>query len=352
MSDKLHPGEVNRLKIDPNKANKSGAPPGYDNSRGVLERAMNAGTMGGEPEPGVQVSRAGKGTMGTTIHGDGRVETWQSQAITGSSADVATGVPVFKNIVSPTGDQRQTINDATMESRVTLQNGMEMTIRSALEAGFVSQNPDGSYSEGPEAGGGGTQGDDDDDDDDKEPHPDLVAEFLPDEEAEAIMTELVQNTSVGDQIEIIGQLTSGEGVVDQHLLDKAAGDARLEPDALTSKMETVRASMLVQASAVVAKHGVDPEAVWLWSNEHHLPELQKATRRHAIHGTPAVYNAIAEAYILALPEHDPELILNSDFGGQGSARRDPDTGKIVITDSNGAQYDWAAAVRSGIVKLG
>ena len=347
----MHPDLANRMKIGGTRPNDdANQQPAEDRSHGFLDRAMNAGTMGGEPEIGAQVSRADKGTMGTTIHGDGRVETWKSKAITGSTKDMATGSNVFSEILSPSGDQRQMAQDMTPDSVVKLSsNGMSMSLQSALTSGMVTKNPDGSYSEGPEGGGGGTQGGDDDDD--KEPHPDLAAEFLPSDEAEAIITELVQNTSVGDQIEIIQQLTSGEGVVDQHLLDKAAGDARLEPDALASKMETVRASMLVQASAVVAKHGVDPEAVWLWSNEHHLPELQKAARRHAMHGTPAVYNSIAEAYILALPEHDPELILNSDFGGQGRAHKDTETGAIIITDASGRTYSWQSAVRAGIIKL-
>ena len=88
----MHPDLANRMKIGGTRPNDdANQQHAEDRSPGFLERAMSAGTMGAEPEIGVQVSRADKGTMGTTIHGDGRVETWESKSRTGSTKDMATG---------------------------------------------------------------------------------------------------------------------------------------------------------------------------------------------------------------------------------------------------------------------
>ena len=117
------------------------------------------------------------------------------------------------------------------------------------------------------------------------------------------------------------------------------------------KVETVFNAMRDQASAAVAKHGVDAEEVWAWANEPaNLPKLQAAVRKHAMTRSTASYADIAQEYIANLDTIDPEAILSADFGGQGKAHRD-DNGNIVITDSKGVTYKWSTAVKAGIIKL-
>ena len=349
MSNDQHgrpmPG-ANALKIGVGDDAPHNVSPQHDNTPGVLERAM--ANTDAEPELGAQVNRSDEGSSGTVLNADGTVETWKAGAIQGSSADVETGVPVFKAIVSPNGDQRQTIHDASLESRITLQNGMEMTIRSALEAGFISQQSDGTFVAGPVDS---TAQANKDADENKDLDAGDAGEFLP-EADEAVMKEIIDNTSAQDQVSIINDITSGDGTMDPNTINRAASEAGVEPSVMAGKINSVAEAMKTQASAVVAKHGVDPEAVWTWANEPaNLPTLQAAVRKHAMERSPAAYGDIAKAYILAMNEHSPDAILSADLG-EGIRRTYRDqNGAIILEDASGRGYTWKSAIRSGLVKL-
>ena len=341
----MHPDLANKMKIGGDRPGGDATEqPQHDNSQGVLERAM--ANTNSEPELGAQVNRSDEAPVGTKLHADGTVETWRQGVMQGSSADVATGVDVFKSIVSANGDQRISIHDADMESRVTLQNGMEMTIRSALEAGFISQDGEGSFKAGPVDSSAEVEKAPEDQDLD----PTDAGEFLPPAD-EAVMQELIDNTSAHDQVSIINDITSGNGMLDEHTINRAASEAGLDPAVMHGKIESVAGAMRTQASAAVAKHGVDPEAVWSHFNEPaNLPKLQAAVREHAMTRSTASYNVLAQEYVENLDTIDPEAILSADFGGQGKAHRDAN-GKIVVTDANGTTYTWKSAVKAGIIKL-
>ena len=341
----LKPELANQLKIG---GDRLGAPeqPVHDNSPGSLERAMG---NTGEQELGAQVNRSDEGSTGTTIHGDGRVETWHDGVMQGSSADVQTGVPVFKSIVNETGDRRISIHEADLDSRVTLQNGMEMTIRSAIEAGFVSQDGEGSFKAGPVDSTNEVK--DQDKDKDKDPSDD-AGEFLP-EADEAVMQELIDGTSAQDQVSIIHDITSGDGQMDPNTITRAASEAGMEPGQMEAKINSVGMAMLEQANQSVAKHGVDPEAVWEYANRpENVGTLQAAVRKHAMTRNTASYGDIANAFIMSMDEHSPDAILSADLGeGIRRTYRD-DHGAIVIEDTGGRSYSWKSAIRSGLVKLG
>ena len=336
---------ANRLKIGGDRPGAD-APeqPVHDNSQGSLERAMT-NTQGAQA-PGEMVNRSDERPIGTNLHSDGRVEHVRHEVMEGSTADVETGVPVFKSIVNETGDQRISIHDANMDSRVTLQNGMEMTIRSALEAGFVSQDGEGSFKAGPVDSGAQEKAPED-----KDLDPTDAGEFLPDAD-EAVMQELIDNTSAHDQVSIIQDITSGDGTMDENTINRAASEAGLEPAVMHGKIASVAEAMRTQASAVVEKHGVSADDVFEWANEPaNLPTLQAAVKKHAMTRSPAAYGEIAKSYILAMDEHSPDAILNADLG-EGIRRTYRDhNGAIVLEDANGRGYTWKSAIRAGLVKL-
>ena len=340
----LKPELANQLKIGGDRPGAGTPEPVHDNSQGVLERGM-ANTQGA-PEIGAQVNRSDEAPIGTNLHADGTVEHVRHEVLEGSTADVETGVPVFKSILNETGDRRISIHDANMESRVTLQNGFEMTIRSALEGGFVSQDGEGSFKAGPVDSSAQEKAPED-----KDLDPSDAGEFLP-EADEAVMQELIDNTSAHDQVSIIQDITSGDGTMDENTINRAASEAGVDPAVMHGKIESVASAMRDQASAAVSKFGVDAEAVWEYANRpENLPTLQAAVRKHAMTRSTASYAEIAQDYIANLDTIDPEAILNADFGGQGKAHRDPMTGDIVVTDNNGVTYKWRTAVKTGIIKL-
>ena len=178
-----------------------------------------------------------------------------------------------------------------------------------------------------------------------------AGEFLP-EADEAVMQELIDNTSAHDQVSIINDITSGDGTMDENTINRAASEAGVEPSVMAGKINSVAEAMRAQASAVVARHGVDANAVFAWANEPaNLPTLQAAVKKHAMTRSPAAYGDIAKSYILAMDEHSPDAILSADLG-EGIKRTYRDAqGAIVIEDANGRGYTWKSAVRSGLVKL-
>ncbi len=332
-----------QLKIDPNRQSDAPAQPQHDNSQGVLERAM--ANSQGEPELGAQVNRSDERPIGTNLHSDGRVEHVQHNVVEGSTADIQTGSPLFKQILSPTGDQRELIQDMTMESRVTLQNGMEMTARSALEAGFLALDANGTFIPGPVDSNAEPEKDPE-----KDPEVD-AGEFLPDE-AEAVMKDLVETTSGQDQVDVIHQMTSGDGAVDPNLISRVASEAGVDPNVIHGKIDNVANAMRAQASAAVAKHGVDPEAVWEYANRpENVGALQAAVRKHTMTRSTKAYSEIANAFILSMDEHHPEAILTADLGPAIKRTFRDEQGAIVIETADGKTFGWKSAIRSGLVKL-
>ena len=346
MSDQKLVGS-GQLKIGAERPGASQEPqqPMHDNSQGSLERAMS--NLDGGPELGAQVNRSDERPIGTNLHSDGRVEHVQHNVVEGSTADIQTGTPVFKQILSADGSQRLIINDADMDSRVTLRNGFELTIRSALESGYVAQLADGSFIDGPNA----VEGSPEKAAEDKNLDPSDAGEFLP-EADEAVMKELVETTSAQDQVSVIQDITSGDGTINEHTVARAASEAGVEPAVMHGKIASVAEAMKTQASAAVAKHGVDPEAVWDWANEPaNVGTLQAAVRKHAMARSTASYGDIAKSYVLAMDEHSPDAILSADLGDGIKRTYRDDHGAIVIEDANGRGYTWKSAIRSGLVKL-
>ena len=331
---------ANALKIGAGADTPHNVSAQHDNSPGVLERALSNTT--GEPELGAQVNRSDEGSSGTIIHGDGTTEVWHDGAVQGSSASVRTGVDVFKSIVSANGDQRISIHEADMDSRITLANGMEMTIKSALDAGFVKEH-DGTFVAGDVDSSAEVK--------DQDLDPSDAGEFLP-EADEATFKDIIDNTSAQDQVSIINDITTGDGQIDMNTINRAASEAGIEPAAMAGKVNSVAVAMRDQASRAVAKHGVDAEAVWEYANQpENVGTLQAAVRKHAMTRSTAAYGDIAKSYILAMDEHSPDAILSADLGDGIKRTYRDHNGTIVIEDASGRGYSWKSAVRSGLVRL-
>ncbi len=329
-----------QLKIGADRPGAAPEQPEHDNSQSVLERAMSSSFN--EPTTHDVQNRSNEGSQGTTIHGDGTVETWHDGVMTGSSANIRTGVDVFKSIVSANGDQRISIHEADMDSRITLANGMEMTIKSALDAGFVKEQ-DGTFVAGDVDSSAEVK--------DQDLDPSDAGEFLP-EADEATFKDIIDNTSAQDQVSIINDITTGDGQIDMNTINRAASEAGIEPAAMAGKVNSVAVAMRDQASRAVAKHGVDAEAVWEYANQpENVGTLQAAVRKHAMTRSTAAYGDIAKSYILAMDEHSPDAILSADLGDGIKRTYRDHNGTIVIEDASGRGYSWKSAVRSGLVRL-
>lgn len=228
----------------------------------------------------------------------------------------------------------------------------EIQIKAAERVGLVSKNPDGTYtlhvggeaSPSSEGEGEGPEGTPDNAQDTTE----VKMEAL-DETTESMITEAAQGADVGDVMSAINAFAQGE-MIREDTVGRIASSLGLEPGEASDRIETVRAGFESQARAMVAKTGLDPQAVFdaAWKD---APELmQNAIRHHAMERNTGGYQAVVNHYVLNMDTLNPDAILNAEFPDGTKAHRGQ-TGKIMLATPKG-RMEWKSAVRAGFVKIG
>ena len=219
-----------------------------------------------------------------------------------------------------------------------------MRLRDAIAGGFIIQTAPGVYAAAEAS---------------QEAAPEVEPEQNKDElggeaieqEAEAVLGNLVAGTDPNDQISAVKQVVaSPTGEVSPELLAHVAGTLGTNPEALAGQIETIRSGFEAQARTAVEAMGVNPDAVFehAWAN--HPDQMKRVMNDHAMKRSTDGYKSLARNYIENLDTIAPEAVLGADFADGVTAREDG--GKIILTDANGTTYEWRTAVRSGIVSLG
>ncbi len=153
--------------------------------------------------------------------------------------------------------------------------------------------------------------------------------------------------------DILGVLGSyaEDGTVHENALGRIAAQMGIEPTEAMSRFEALKDAFTEQAYATVAKSGHDPEAVFEWAQKANPKALSAAIQAHATRRNVTGYQDIVKSYVSELDSIDPDSILNAQFGQGVTARRDRNTGDIVIS-ALGTEMSWKTAVRRGLLKIG
>ncbi len=277
-----------------------------------------------------------------------------------TTADMHTGAALFTRMGTPTGTMEGLTPDTVVSAPSIPGDGC--TIAQALAAGFIVQTapgqyaaPDGSQQAAPD----GSQQAATDFTEAPEDGKDSLGGEAIDPEAEKAFGDLIQGTAANDQISAVKQMIeSPTGEMSPELSGHMATAMGIEPEALAGQVETVRAGFEAQAKATVEAMGLDADKVFDYAREHN-PELsQKVVNDHVMGRSTDGYKALGQDYLTNLDTIDPGALLDPEgplkahlANGWGVRRQDR-SGEIILTDPNGATYEWKSAVRTGVVSVG
>ena len=219
------------------------------------------------------------------------------------------------------------MRDATI---ITLPGLGEMTLRQALDAGFLS------------SGSNSQQGKKAEEQRSEQPHPDLDVQAFTDQRVEEQFTAMIETTSPGAQLQAVDQIIS-KGEIDQRTLGNLASQLGIEPDKALEQLEPIMVHFKAQGLAVMGKGGIDADAVVSYAQEMRPAELNAAMRRHATLRSTSGYAELREQYLSDLGEYDPETALAANLGEGWSSFRN-DKGKVLVRTPSGATMSWASAM--------
>lgn len=249
-----------------------------------------------------------------------------------ASARTSHGVPVSGS-------------DITEDALVRFPGSSQMTVKEAVSAGLLKRNDDGSFSEvirkqGNAKANNGASG--------NEAGKDVVRAEAFSRDTEASFEQLRDMASPSAVAGAILAAAKGEEFSDS-LLEQAASEMRMEPDALREQATAIREAFSDQAHSAIESLGLDSEAFFEWAWKEKASEMRQAVTRHARERTTQSYRDLANAYLTDLPRIAPEAILNAEFADGIKARKAAD-GKIILETPIG-EIEWTSAMRKGFLKV-
>lgn len=274
-------------------------------------------------------------------HSDGyqsHVEEGYRGSVIGSARDAGGGM-IVNRVVSA--------ND-----RVTLPEGVQTSAAVAANLGYLTRNPDGTFSDIPGAfsddGEGEYANDGDEDDYDDDDIPDEDGFDIGDEGREAL-TKIANSVPVGTSVQAMDQILMN-GKVSENTLASMASAASVEPGQMMEYINATHQAFHDAASDHLRSLGVvNDEAFASFVQEH--PELySKVTngaRSLVMHSDTEDLTSVAEAFMAKADEYMPNEVMGAlDEAGYDYERTA--SGKLLI-DIDGIQVPWEVALKQQLI---
>lgn len=259
-----------------------------------------------------------------------------------ATAHTKTGMPI-----SP---------DRITDDSIVYVKGREVSVRSALSAGYLVRDPDGTLREpgqGPQNRNTSQSRSEPTDQAYEEERPDLGPseedlEGLGDDHLEGLISSVAEAAPQQDVVSVINAVSSGEELPGQ-AFNQIADSMGLSRDEAMEQYETIRSAFEEQAyRAVEETTGIDAEAVFEWARENAPSDLTKAIRSQAMNRSTAGYRELATKYFENLDSIDPDALLSAQY--PEGVRAVQEGGRVVLETPQGA-IPWRLAVRKGIAKV-
>lgn len=248
--------------------------------------------------------------------------------------------------------------DQITEESIVFVGGREVSVRSALGAGYLVRDSEGNLHEpgrspnvAPTEDARRSSSDPGDEQEEEQPNQGPLPEDLEptgNEEVESIIDEVAAAAPQQEVVETIMAAANGEDLPEQSF-NRIADSMGMSRDEALTQYESIREAFTEQAGqAVHEATGLDPEVVFEWARENAKQDLAEAIRLQAVNRSTSGYREIAETYIRDLDKIDPDALLNATYPeGVRAVER---SGRIVLETPRGPM-DWATAVRAGIVTI-
>lgn len=180
-----------------------------------------------------------------------------------------------------------------------------------------------------------------------------AAEKAPDlsQESNGLVTELVSKVANVSVTQAVREMTSGEPL-SENSIGQLATQLGVEPEEVQRRASALNAEFTKQANDIMTKHASgEPEGaddVFAWARDHAPTLLKQAVNDHVHYSKSDGYQRLYQAYIEALPEHFPNVILNSADAKYWGVQREPN-GAITVQIPGRGRMEWKYAVRRGFI---
>lgn len=230
--------------------------------------------------------------------------------------------------------------------------GMETSIKAAMAAGRVQQNPDGTFSVVSEEARQQAQQQRQQEKAQAEAKA-LGADGTPeavDDHTETTFTTLVNGISPSTAMGALLDISNGQPVRDSHIV-QGASQMGVEPSQLRAMVAQVQGAFETQARAVVDRSGLSSDEVFAWASQDPKGRdlMKQAVNQQAQYRTTSGYQKVAQAYLENLDTHNPEALLNAQLG-EGLEIRKGQNGKLILKTPNG-ELEYRAAVKANLIKI-
>jgi len=253
----------------------------------------------------------------------------------------------------------QSVAQMTEDSIVGIAGVGEMTLRSALAAGYVQASGSNGNSGAPAAPLSPQYAPQDDPQDAVEPevHPDLVHEDLKSDAAEEVVAEFADRATQETQTAVIDEMATA-GELTEQTAGRVAAEMGLMPEEAEAKMASTRAAFEDQAREAVRDvvgDLVDVDDIFAYYGQKYPEKAQAIVTRHMKSRQTGGYREMATEILETLPDVvGVENLLQYDFSGEGIKLTYEKIGgkdTVVVTTKAGNQMSWSSAVKHGFLKV-
>ena len=230
--------------------------------------------------------------------------------------------------------------------------GIRTSIDVAVSMGMLVRNPDGSFSDVPEAPNlkdpteAAQQGKPTADGGE----PDTAAEVTFGEAAEEALTGLIAGQQPGNLIKALDSTLNSGGEVDRGVLEKMASAASVEPEEMEQQIATVHSGVHEAATNILADHGVgddDAFEAFINSTPGAAEKLAQAGRDLFMNSDTSGLTDLADAYVAKMDRFEgdyvKEMLTDAGYAFEGDAS----TG--IRVNVRGTMVPWEVAVKQKII---
>lgn len=286
-------------------------------------------------------------------HGEGQ---WRS------ATDLVRGEGMERTVRNSTGSP--VISRAYRGTdRVDLPGAPGVTLDMAAQMGFVTRNPDGSFSFGSEAGSdragasdsqpqqrqGNPQGKPEGD---QEAAPSEAETFRISDSGEEAMTALCGTLPQSTQMAAINALVE-TGSINSEMIERMAQRSGADPAEMARQIETVHEGFydaVMDRVGALGVHDADLFGDFIETDSRMAREMQKAVRDMVMHNDPSGFDGLAQRFTQSLDLIDAEAVTDA-LKAAGVPHRKHHTGQILLTLPGHSELTYGEAVKLGLIKV-
>ena len=167
------------------------------------------------------------------------------------------------------------------------------------------------------------------------------------DEVEQQFTHAITSISPVSSHQTLLELSRGEGFT-EGMIERLSNESGLSIEQTKAVASDLYSKFEVQARQSIEGMGLDSDDLFTWAWENQPEMMQQAMQRHGAERTTKGYQEVAKAYLMELPNTDPDAILEAQLGKGITAVKE---GNKIILHTPRGPFEWKSAMRAGLFKV-